>query len=380
MRILHLVKTVDGARWALHQVQELCKKNLEMHVVLPSLQTGRFLDEWKSSPAILHEANLDLPVKSIWKFPRILRQARDLVDKIQPDLIHSHFVGPTLIMRHALGNKSVPLIFQVPGPLHLEHSLYRSLDLKSARNNDYWVASSLYTQKLYEKYGVPKKQLFCSYYGWYHQTPTYRNIGELKEKLNLPCDHHIVGNINYMYAPKYFLGQKVGIKRHELLIDALGILLKKRQDVFGLLIGSAWAGKTAYENKLRRRAQRLSGKILLPGYVSSEEYNSWQLFDLAVHTPLSENCGGVVEPLLAKVATIASCTGGLPEVVQHEKTGHIVAHNICAQNLALAMNGVLDNLSHYKKLAKVGSKWVQESFDVCTTAQQIYDIYKTILQ
>lgn len=379
MKILHLIKTTDGARWALHQVQELQKKGFEIHVALPSLTTGRFVEEWKNCAVKLHEINLDFPIKKMWKYRQTLRNAQMLIDKVQPDIIHSHFVGTTLLLRKALGNRSIPTIFQVPGPLHLEHSFYRNLDLKSARKCDYWIASSKYTENLYLKYGVNRKRLFCSYYGWYQQNNNYKPIEQLRNKLNLPQGKYVVGNISYMYAPKKYLGQKYGVKRHELLIDALGILLENRQDVCGLLIGNAWAGKVAYEKKLQRRAAKYSKEILLPGYVSSEEFNSWELFDLAIHTPLSENCGGVVEPLLAGVPVIASHTGGLPEVVHHDKTGYIVDYNVNAQELAKAVNICLGNLDYYQKLAVCGKNWVQQNFDVRNTAQQISNIYHKLL-
>ena len=41
-RILHLIKTLDGATWAFHQIHELVKQGWEIHVAAP-LKTGRHL-------------------------------------------------------------------------------------------------------------------------------------------------------------------------------------------------------------------------------------------------------------------------------------------------------------------------------------------------
>ena len=380
MRILHLIKTTDGARWALHQVQELQKKGVEIHVALPSLESGRFVDKWKVSSVHLHEQSVDFPVKRIWQYSGVLRRLRKLIAEIKPDIIHSHFVGTTLMARRALRDQDIPIVFQVPGPLHLEKFLYRNWDLQSAGCNDYWIASSKYIRSLYQKYGVDDRRLFHSYYGWYHKIKAQKPIDELRKKWALPSDGYVIGNMNYMYAPKYYLGHKLGIKRHELIIDALGLLLKKRKDVVGLVIGGAWGRKSSYEKKLCERAKQLSDRIILPGYVSSEEYNSWELFDLVVHTPLSENCGGAVEPLLENVPVIASNTGALPEVIRHQETGYLVPHDVTPPQLVEAIGEVLDNLEHYKRLAAVGQEWVKDNFDVVKTAEQVYQIYKTILQ
>ena len=101
----------------------------------------------------------------------------------------------------------------------MENVLYRNWDLQTARSCDYWLASSQYIASLYSKFGVAKERIFCSYYGCYLRCKTWRCIDELRSKLSLPKDHYIVGNINYMYAPKYYLGHRVGIKRHELILD-----------------------------------------------------------------------------------------------------------------------------------------------------------------
>jgi hypothetical protein len=47
----------------------------------------------------------------------------------------------------------------------------------------------------------------------------------------------IVGNANFMYPPKWYLGQRIGLKAHEDVIDALGLVTKQRSDVLGVLIG-----------------------------------------------------------------------------------------------------------------------------------------------
>src|SRR5579862_630893 len=67
------------------------------------------------------------------------------------------------------------------------------------------------------------------------------------------------------------------------------------------------------------------GRILMPGELPfADVQQCWADFDCAIHVPVSENCGGVVEPLLAGVPTIAGDVGGLPEVVMHGVTGIMV--------------------------------------------------------
>src|SRR6185295_2931560 len=71
-----------------------------------------------------------------------------------------------LVARLALGRAHpVPRIFQVPGPLHLEHGLVRALDLATSGVRDYWIGSCRWTCEEYARRGVGAERLFLSYYG-----------------------------------------------------------------------------------------------------------------------------------------------------------------------------------------------------------------------
>jgi len=373
MRILHAVKTVDGAKWAVDQVHELVQRSLDVHVVLPSL-SGRFEREWKQTGATLHVLPMDLPVSKPWQLPFLLEQVRDLVAQIKPDIIHSHFFGTTLVLRMALGREHhTPRLFQVPGPLHLEHGMFRRWELSSAGPQDKWIASSRYVEKLYQAAGISADRLFLSYYGNRLKTLLPRQ-GRLRQKLGIAPDAIVVGNINYMYGPKWHLGQTRGLKRHEDIIDALARVCARRKNVTGVLIGSQWGGGHRYEERLRRRAAT-AGRIIMPGHLAPEDVSgAWSDFDLAVHVPISENCGGVIEPLLAGVPVIAASVGGLPEVVLDGFTGKLVSPNDVSA-LASAIESSLDDLAAQRGLARRGSRLVETMFDVSRSAGEIAAIY-----
>lgn len=378
MRILHAVKTVDGARWAVDQVRELVARGFDVHVALPSL-SGRFLREWEETGATLHAQPMDLPVAVPWRLTFLLEQVRRLVDRVKPDLIHSHFFGTTLVLRLALGrDHPLPRLFQVPGPLHLEHALFRRWELSSAGPRDSWVASSRYVESLYRAAGIGPDRLFLSYYGNRQAAPLPRQ-GRLRAKLGIPGDSLVVGNINHIYRPKWYLGQTRGLKRHEDVIDALASVCARRDDVRGLLVGSQWGGVHGYEARLRRRAAAAGGgRIIMPGHLAPEEVpGAWSDFDLAVHVPSSENCGGVVEPLLAGVPVIAARVGGLPEVVLEGLTGELVPPGDVPA-LAAAIEAALDRLEAHRVLARRGSRLVATMFDVARTAGEVAAIYECV--
>jgi hypothetical protein len=145
MRILHLVKTTRGATWALRQMRELVKLGADVHVVLPSCSGNA--PDYSASGITVHPVDLDLFLKSLVTFPRQVHKFNAVLKKIRPDLVHSHFYSTTLLMRLAMRHNCIPKLFQVPGPLHLEHGFFRTVEMGLADRHDFWIASCEWTQK-----------------------------------------------------------------------------------------------------------------------------------------------------------------------------------------------------------------------------------------
>jgi glycosyltransferase involved in cell wall biosynthesis len=378
---LHVVKTSDGAVWAAKLATKLSTLGVEVHVVLPRLD-GRAISYWQRSGATLHEGNLDVPVRHPSQLPEVLRNTRRLVAEISPDIIHSHFVGTTLMLRLALGKRHpVPRIFQVPGPLHLEHSFYRRLELSLAGPCDYWIGSSRCIVNHYLSNGVSRERIFLSYYGD-DLTPSEENIvnSPLRSRVGARRGEVLVGTISWMYPPKFYLGQRTGLKAHEDLIDALGIVCRKDPRVRGVIAGSAWGGAEWYERRLKERARKAAyDRITFTGALPfSKAKHAWRDLDLAVHVPISENCGGVVEPLLARVPIIASRVGGLPEVIFDGLTGTIVPPRD-PERLSETILQCIKERDHGRQMALRGEQLVRTMFDVDRTAREVLAVYRHVL-
>src|ERR1700730_3339688 len=256
MKILHIVKTVTGASWVYHQVRVLRSLGFEIVVALPSATAG-LAPKYQEAGATVIPINLDVPTKHPWQIPAVLKSCRTLVQSVHPDIIHTHHVGTTLVVRAALGKSSpIPRIFQVPGTLHLEHSLFAHLDTALAGPRDHWIAACRWTQRKYHQLGIPPQRVSLSYIGTDLSafTPTRRNV--LRRELGLAPDTPLVGMVCYMYAPKRFLGQTVGLKGHEDFIAAFSIAKKQLPNLHGVIIGGAWNGATKYEKHLRALDRR----------------------------------------------------------------------------------------------------------------------------
>jgi glycosyltransferase involved in cell wall biosynthesis len=310
-----------------------------------------------------------------------LDQLRRLVDLVQPDLIHSHFVNAGIMARLALhGRYPAPRIFQVPGPLHMEMWASRKFELWTARSEDYWIATSRAISSHYLRAGISSDRLFLSYAGSENDRFKGQRKGQLLRDLGLADSDFVVGNVSYIYAPKWYFMQKVGLKCHEDLIDGISLAAEKDRSIRGVLIGGPWGSDSTYFEKLRQYARKRSGNaVIMPGAFNQEQVASaiWD-FDCVAHVPMSENCGGVVEPLLCGIPTIASRIGGLVEVVIDGSTGVTVP---VGDPPALS-EAILFVRNHYGAMcnqAHVGRVLVQTMFDVNRTAVEVEEIYRYVL-
>jgi glycosyltransferase involved in cell wall biosynthesis len=379
MKVLQVTKTSEASFWAVRQAAHLVKEGIEVHAVLPN-PSGTAVDAWRKAGATLHFLDCSLPVRTPALFLPRASRIRRLVECIQPDLIHTHHVTTTVMLRLSLGIHPVPRLFQVPGPLHLEHWHSRNFEISLAGANDFWIASSRFIMQLYETAGIAANKLFLSYYTTDTSLFSTVRTGYLRKKLGIPHHALIVGNINLIYPPKRYLGQLVGLKCHEDVIETIRIIQQKRADVWGVLPGATFSNSKRYEEKLKTLAQRKgNGRILMPGKLTAQEVAwSWPDFDCAVHVPLSENCGGVVEPLLSGVPTIAGDVGGLPEVVQPGLTGELVPIR-SPRVLAEAVLNVFERHNEFRQMAKRGAQLANVMFDPARCGKEVSSIYRYLL-
>ena len=378
MKVLHLIKTSVGATWALRQMRELVKLGVQVHACIPP--GGPLIDRYTDSGVTVHPEQFDLPIRYLHRCPRIFRKFRKLITEVKPDILHSHFVGTTLTMRLALGkNHALPRIFQVPGPLHLEHWLFGKIETALSGANDYWIASCKWTLNFYrEKLGISKSRSFLSYYGVDIENFKPRNPGKLRAELGLDASTELVGIVAYMYPPKKYLGQTRGLKGHEDLIDALAICRKKGLNLKGVFIGGGWNNADEYEARVKSYGKaRCRDNIYFLG-TRNDVPDLYPDLNVVVHPSHSDNVGGAVESLLLSVPTITTNVGGFTDLIIDDETGYLVPPKN-PQKLADKIISALKHPQKSKQMAKKGKVLARHLLDVKKNSREIYQIYCEIL-
>lgn len=375
MRVLQLVKTSDGAAWAVRQVRALIELGVEVHVALPG--PGRQSENWAATGATIHHVPTAVSPAHPLRTLRTLVRLRRLVDTVRPDLIHSHFVHTTLAMRMALGrDHPVPRLFQVPGPLHLEHATFRNAELASAGPADWWAASCTWTRRTYEACGIPPERVGLVYYGLDLDRFQPGEPGHLRRELGIGADEPLVGMVAYMYAPKRHLGQRRGLKGHEDLIDALADHVPDARVVFA---GGPWAGAHRYARRVERYGrERLGDRAFFLG-TRSDVPRIYADLDVVVHPSHSENLGGAAESLVLGVPTIATDVGGHPDLVQDGVTGWLTPAKDPAA-LGAAIRHALDHPEERRTRTETGQRLALSLLDIRACAADLLALYDTILE
>ncbi len=377
MKVMNVVKTNIGAGWAFRQAKWLHEHGIEIITILPNGKGG-FAEKYREAGMNVIQCDISLPLNRPWSFWKRRQEIQKLVNEISPDLIHSHFVSTTIMLRLSLGKQHrIPRIFQIPGPLHLEYWLFRKVDIFTAGNRDVFVGTCKYTSKIYRKEGIPDNRVYMDYYGGSREMDIDLTEDRLHKDYFISNDKILIGMVSLFYKPKYYLMQFRGIKGHEDFIDAIKIVRKSYPDVIGIIVGCSWGTAQNYENKVKAYAEKqCPGGIIFTGY-RSDVAKIYHEFRIAVHPSLSENLGGAGESMAYKVPTIATYVGGFPDIVINGETGWLVPKHSPVD----IANRVIWNLEHpidALKMADKGFRFVNELLSIDNTAFKMYEIYQKV--
>jgi glycosyltransferase involved in cell wall biosynthesis len=163
----------------------------------------------------------------------------------------------------------------------------------------------------------------------------------------------------------------------EYLVQAVGNLKESFDNILLVIVGT---GDAQYESQLRKQIQDLN----LTQHVLFTEFQEYpelfvSQFDVFVLPSIQEGFGIVLlEAMALGKPIVASHVGGIPEIVQHEKTGILVK----AADVEELSKGVLTLLNDPNKRRKMGEqaqKRAAEYFSVERMMERLYGLYEDVL-
>jgi glycosyltransferase involved in cell wall biosynthesis len=379
LRILQVVTTSKGGDWFRDQVSELVARGHHVKAVLPS--EGPLADR-------VRELGIEVEIVPIcgWRpqqWPRVfvahVRLSR-ILRRYKPDVVHAHLLKAhvacrltSLVLRKAL------CVNQVTGTTHLRSPILRLIDRLTLPLADVVVGSCAAFAREYRSLGA--RAVAISYYGCdVHKFGTEASP-TLLDELKIPSSTPLVGMVAHMYPSRIRAFKDIGIKGHEVLIDAIPHVLREFPNVRFVIAGDEFAGDGSYRRSLEERAARIgvSDVTYFIGH-RADVGNVLASIDVLVSPSLEESASyAVIEALLMEKAVVASAVGGLPDSVQHGETGYLVPPRDHVA-LAQAVVDVLSDPSRSREMGCLGRQRSLRKFDIENTVSQIEEVYRSGLR
>lgn len=347
---------------------------------------GRYLEKSKVKDLIYEKVlvyyNEQLPQVDPWiRWRDIERYSFETASTVfglsKYDLIHTQDIVSTRALWRVKPEKT-PLIATIHGCLATEF-LY-SGEVKSKDSLPWYYASAE------EYYGATSSNITIVPTNW------LKNL--LVDEFNVPADHlkvvpygmDIPAFKKRMQQPSEFAFPKdrkilavparlVPVKGHQNLLSALARLKRDRDDWICLLLGDG-----ELREKLERRAERLNllDNVIFLGNRDDVPYllkNS----DIFILPSLQDNLPfSVMEAQLAGKSVVVSDAGGIPEMVEHGKTGLIYpAHQ--AESLYQNLKKLLANDVYRQKLGDNAKQWATLQWSVDTMMERTLDVYESVV-
>ncbi|RKN45477.1 glycosyltransferase family 4 protein [Micromonospora endolithica] len=379
LRILQVTTTPTGGDWFLDQVTGLRQRGHEVQAVVPS-----------EGPLTTRLRAARIPTEIVplagWhphKLPRVaaaeLRLVR-LIRRFRPDVVHAHLLKANVACRLASLLAGRPLhVNQVTGINHLHSPVLRRIDLATLSRADVLIASCRAFADRYRGFGA--RSVTVSYYGCdVHRLDPTTSGEPFRAEFGLAAGTPTVGMVAHMYPSRIRAFRDVGVKGHEVLIDAVPELLRRVPDAHVFVVGDQLAGDGGYRRSLEERTHRLGvdHRVHFTGH-RSDIQQVLAGMDVLVNPSLEESaCYAMVEALLMEKAAVASNVGGLPDTVQHGETGLLVPPGD-PQALADAVADLLSDPRRRTEMGRLGRTRCLARFDIARTVEEVESVYRDAL-
>ncbi|MFI7577236.1 glycosyltransferase family 4 protein [Micromonospora sp. NPDC049497] len=379
LRVLQVTTTPDGGSWFHDQVVGLTRRGHHVRAVVPA--EGSLATRLRSA---------GVPTEIVplcgWRprqLPRVaaaeLRLVR-LIREFRPDVVHAHLLKANVACRIAsLAGGSNLHINQVTGINHLRSPILRRIDLATLSRADVLIGSCTAFADRYRRYGA--RRVAVSHYGCDVRRLDPAIPGDaFRREFGLTLDTPTVGMVAHMYPTRLKAFREIGVKGHEVLLDAVPRLLAQVPGVHVFVVGDEFVGTGDYRRALEDRATRLgvADRVHFTGH-RSDIQNVLAAMDVLVNPSLEESaCYAMIEALLMEKGAVASDVGGLPDTVQHGETGLLVPPGDAAA-LADAVAELLTDPVRRREMGRLGRVRCLDRFDIERTVADVEAVYREAL-
>jgi glycosyltransferase involved in cell wall biosynthesis len=303
-------------------------------------------------------------------YARFLKNLREVIREVKPDIVHEHNLHPHLIQL-ALWRSSIKykLIAELHHPAVELDFLTQKLAMPFAvlalklisKDVDMFIAHTLIEKDWLRSKGIPDEKISLIRFPAIPQRLLSYNI-----------ETEMLGDVLY-------LGRIVPRKGVHILIKALNIVKQHLNNIKATIVGPAEPG---YLKELKNLAERLNLKnnVMFSGMIKEEEkYALIKSHKVLVLPSLKEYTPGILlEAQVLGVPVIATRGGAVHEMVLNGETGLLVKANDI-YNLAKAIALLIENEDLRRNFSERAREWARR-FTLESTITSLEETYKCVLR
>lgn len=314
-------------------------------------------------PSLGRELNPLYDLKTFWQLFRLIR-------KEKPDIVHTHTAKAGTVGRLAAWLAGVPIIVHTfhGHVLHgyfspLKSAFFQSVERFLAKRSHTIIAVSESCRDDLLKYKISAPEHIITIplgleLNRFSEQPDHVRT-EVRQELGIPTGAFTVGMVARM----------VPIKRHEDFFRAIAKVLEHYPDTYFVNAGDGELKPRLME--LARELQ-ITHRCLFPGFRDDQE-RLYQAFDATVLTSANEGLPvAVIESLSAGKAVVATRVGGVPELIEDDRTGYIVEPG----KIDSIANGLIKAIADPEKTTEMGRLAQTETIRKYASQRLINDIEK----
>jgi glycosyltransferase involved in cell wall biosynthesis len=314
----------------------------------------------------LHSAGLTTQAVGIGGLtdPRALPRIRRHLAEIRPDILHTHLAYSDLLGGVAARTLGIPAVATLhimePRETGRDRARARLTAVARRRCHRRVIAVSEHIRAAYLATGADRPEHVVTIHNGISARPKPGAGAKLREELGIDAEEPLVALISVLRAGK----------GHDLAVAAVEELSSEMPGI-RLLI----AGDGPGHDEVARLAARLGGAAVLAGH-RDDVMAVLDAADVFLHPTRADVFPTVLlQALAARVPIVASGVGGVPEIVEDERTGLLVPPPLTPAAFADRLRRLFRDPDLARALADSGRKRFEQEFTADRWAGRLRAVY-----
>lgn len=300
-----------------------------------------------------------------------------LLQKIQPDIVHTHSSKAGVLGRAAAGKLKLPCVHTVHGAsFHygqspLVYRTYVAAEKWAAKRTDRFICVADDMTDTYVSAGIAPRTKFTTVYSGFDVEPFLsprRSREEVRTELGFRPDDVVIGKIARLFP----------LKGHEFLLKSAQRIVADHSDARFLLVGD---GILRAEIEQSLAAMGIDDRFTFTGLVEPEQIPELiHAMDIVTHTSQWEGLARVLpQGLVSGKPVVSFDVGGAREVVIPDETGFLVPRDD-VEELTSALKQLISDPSLRARLGQEGRARFIDQFRHQSMTAAIRSVYRKVLE